>query len=286
MDPVFPGDHVLRVAQHRWLEKSFLRERGFPVTPFARIESQADIDLAARELGWPMIWKTLQWGYDGKGQMRVTSPTDWEQAEKHLGPRPWIAEQCIDLQAEVSLIVARNQREEIAIYPMFVNEHARHILDVTRVPCPESMRGLESEAREIAMGVAQQLELVGLLCIEFFIDTHGQLMINEMAPRPHNSGHLTIEACRTSQFEQQLRAVCNLPLGDVELLQPAAMANLLGDLWQTGSPNFNRAFEAPCTFLHLYGNPKRSPVGRWGILPASMIRPIRLPSELDRFEVN
>jgi len=200
-----------------------------------------------------MVLKTALWGYDGKGQRKVNSMKEAIAAFELLGPSAVIAEKLIDFQAEVSMLVARSPRGEIVVYPMFYNEHSNHILDVSMCPVPDVFAPLTMNAESIARGVIESIDCVGLLCIEFFISKSGELIINELAPRPHNSGHLTMEACRTSQFEQQVRAVCNLPLGDTSLVKPAAMANLLGDVWAVGHPRYEVAFSKPNTFLHLYG---------------------------------
>lgn len=258
---VRPGRQVLAVAQHRIREKSALSQAGFPVTPYCEIRSLAEAETAAEKLGWPMVWKTTSWGYDGKGQKKVATPTEAKEAWELLGPEPVIAEKWIPYRAEVSVLVARSPRGEVAVYPTFTNSHANHILDVTTCPTEGELVQIESEARRIACGVAESLELEGLLCVEFFVSESFGLMINEIAPRPHNSGHLTMEACRTSQFEQQVRAVCNLPLGDTSLIQPAAMVNLLGDVWGEGSPRFEEAFVESASYLHLYGK-EQARVGR------------------------
>lgn len=251
--PVRPGYRVLETAQHRVREKSTLRAAGFPVTDFVEINHLDDLNRAISELGEKMILKTASWGYDGKGQRKVSNFNEAKGAWEVLGPSTVIAEKKIDFQAEVSIVVARSSRGEVVTYPLCLNEHANHILDVSRAPVSPDLSALEAQATEIGRGVLDALECNGLLCIEFFVDSKGELMINEIAPRPHNSGHLTIEACTTSQFEQQVRAICNLPLGKTDLLQPAAMANLLGDVWGQGNPRFELALEAERTYLHLYG---------------------------------
>ena len=254
---VRPGVNVLAVAQHRLQEKRTLKSAGFPVTPFLEIRSVADLPQAAAELGWPLVLKTVHWGYDGKGQRRVANAIEAKDAIELLGPEPLIAEKWIPYIAEVSVIVARTATGATAVYPMFTNSHINHILDVTTCPAEPSLLTVAEHAEAIALSVADALQLEGVLCVEFFVCSGGEIMINEIAPRTHNSGHLTIEACRTSQFEQQVRAICNLPLGDTTLIQPAAMANLLGDVWGDGSPHFERAMQSPATYLHLYG--KSSP---------------------------
>jgi 5-(carboxyamino)imidazole ribonucleotide synthase len=250
---VRPSVELLAVAQHRIKEKTTLRDFGFPVTPFREIGSIPDVSIAAGELGWPMVLKTTHWGYDGKGQRRVANLSEAIDALELLGPEPLIAEKWIPFETEVSVIVARTATGATAVYPMFTNSHSNHILDITTCPAEARLQSVARQAESIAIELAESLKLEGILCVEFFVGASSELMINEIAPRPHNSGHLTIEACRTSQFEQQVRAVCNLPLGDTSLIQPAAMANLLGDVWGSKTPRFERALSEPLTYLHLYG---------------------------------
>lgn len=255
--PTYPSADVLRVAQDRWLEKSSLRDLGLPVTPFDQVGDADSVRRFAEHHGYPVIVKTARSGYDGKGQYRVESSQQaddvpWDTADQ------WIAERCIRFDKEVSILVARNVHGQTSTFPLFENDHVNHILDQTT--CPASVGpAIESSAREIAMAVADGLDLIGLICIEFFL-MGDSLMINEIAPRPHNSGHLSIEACGVSQFEQQVRAVCGLSLGNTGLVSGgAAMVNLLGDLWQDGDPAWDRVFGLEDSLaalgirLHLYG---------------------------------
>ena len=253
--PVRPGPKVLGISQHRIKEKSTLQDAGFLVTPFLPVEPNADLRGIAETLGLPIVLKTVQFGYDGKGQRIVRSVEELEAARVALGNGPLIAEKMIDFRAEVSILVARNPNGETVVYPLVENEHRHHILDVTRCPVSPTLAHLDQQAQQIALGVADTLQLEGLLCIEFFV-AGDQLMINEIAPRPHNSGHWSIEGCVTSQFEQQVRAVCNLPLGSTSLVAPCAMVNILGDLWGNSSPKWKLAMEEPRTYLHLYGKSK------------------------------
>lgn len=264
--PVRPNYHVLSVAQHRIREKTTLEQAGFPVTPFHELNQPSDIDEAAKRLGYPMVMKTSRWGYDGKGQRKVSDKAEALAALELLGPTSVIAEKKIDFLAEVSIIAARSPSGEIAIYPMFANEHANHILDVTLCPAPEFLQSVAKQAEEIGRGVVESLGVEGLLTIEFFVTSENRLIINEIAPRPHNSGHITMDACLTSQFEQQVRAVCNLPLGDTSLIQPGAMVNLLGDVWSQGFPAFEKAFAASKSYLHLYGKHEARPGRKMGHL--------------------
>jgi len=248
-----PSADFLEICQDRLREKNALRQAGFPTTPFQAANSVADVLAAGQTLGWPLVLKTVRSGYDGKGQAIVRSaeeaPKIWEQ----LATKQAIAEQWIEFDAEVSMITARNARGQIECYPLLENDHANHILDVTRCPVSAHLRHLEEQAVEICRGIASSFGVLGLFCVEFFVTAAGELMINELAPRPHNSGHLTIEAFTCSQFEQQVRAICNLPLVPPTMLRPAAMANLLGDLWQAGPPHWQTVLAEPAAHLHLYG---------------------------------
>jgi 5-(carboxyamino)imidazole ribonucleotide synthase len=248
-----PGQDFLSICQHRALEKQSLGDAGFPATPFVEVKSLEDALAAAESFGWPIVLKTATSGYDGKGQAIVRDEAAVEAAWQKLGDHDLIAEQWIEYQAEVSTIIARNADGHSVAFPVFENEHANHILDVTRCPCSEHLAQLESEAKRIGQGIAEEFNVVGLFCVEFFVTQDYKLLVNEMAPRPHNSGHLTIEAFSQSQFELQVRAICNLPLPTPQLIRPAAMANLLGDLWQPGDPKWNAALTQQNSHLHLYG---------------------------------
>ena len=250
--PVRPSAHVLHVTQHRLREKSFLEANGFPVTPFRRITSIEDLEKAAREVGIPAVLKTASFGYDGKGQQKIRASSELSQAFANLRGAEGIYEGFVDFEKELSVIVARTLDGQTSTFPVFENSHVNHILDVTFAPAAIEPR-LAAEARELACGIVEKLQVVGLLTVEMFLTRSGKLLVNELAPRTHNSGHLTIDACVTSQFEQQVRAVCGLPLGATDLRAPAAMANLLGDVWQDGAPKWPAALEDPAVKLHLYG---------------------------------
>jgi 5-(carboxyamino)imidazole ribonucleotide synthase len=251
--PTYPSAQVLAIAQNRLIEKSTLRDAGLPVTPFLEVNDLASLERAGESLGWPIIVKTATSGYDGKGQSKVDSiaeadEIDWSACDL------WIAEKCITFDLEVSVIVARTVTGNIAAFPVFENAHRNHILDVSVAPARIDA-SLADRAVQIAQSAAETLDLVGLLCVEFFVSGDA-VMINEVAPRPHNSGHLTIEGCETSQFQQHVRAICNLPLGSTTLRSPvASMINLLGDLWQEDgtAPNWSAAFMDSSVALHLYG---------------------------------
>jgi 5-(carboxyamino)imidazole ribonucleotide synthase len=250
--PVRPSGVALHTAQQRAREKAFLADHGFPTVAFARAQTLDELWAAVARVGTPAIVKTAAFGYDGKGQHKVTTPADVEHVWTAIGHQEAIVEKFVSLQAEISVIAARGLDGEIAGYPPFENRHRNHILDLTTCPAavPEPIaRG----AAEITRSILEELQYVGILCAEFFVTTDGELLVNELAPRPHNSGHLTFDAAVTSQFEQQVRAICGLPLGSTELLRPAAMANLLGDLWLDGEPNWAAACRFREVKLHLYG---------------------------------
>ena len=208
-------------------------------------------------LGLPLILKTASSGYDGKGQVLVTQAAEAAAAWASLGRVACVAEGWVEFAAEVSVVVARGQDGNAVAYPVGLNHHERHILDTTMMPAPVGPI-VALEARTLALAVAQALGTVGVLCVEFFLTAEGRLLVNEIAPRPHNSGHLTLEAAMVSQFEQQVRALCGLPLGRSDLIMPAAMVNLLGDLWASGEPRWEAALRLdPGVKIHLYG--KRTP---------------------------
>jgi 5-(carboxyamino)imidazole ribonucleotide synthase len=259
--PVRPHGSVLHITQNRLREKTFLQTNGFPVTPFRRIRTRADLEHAVREMGLPAVLKTADFGYDGKGQTKLTSPDQVEAAWNALRGAEGIGEAFVSFAKEISVIGARSLDGEFVAFPVFENAHANHILDVTFAPAALEPR-LAREAIDLAAGILEKLDVVGLLTVEMFVTSDGKLLVNELAPRTHNSGHLTIDVCVTSQFEQQVRAVCGLPLGSTALRQPAAaMANLLGHLWAKGEPNWTAALQDPQVKLHLYGK-AQARVGR------------------------
>lgn len=264
---VRPSGHALAVAQHRMREKTFLRDHGLPVTSFARIVREADLATADALVGRPAVLKTAAFGYDGKGQIPIDAGTNLPDAWNTLGRSEAILEAFVDLVCEISVIAARGCDGAVQCFPPIENAHRRHILDVSVAPA-DVPQTLGVQAADITRAVLESLDYVGVLCIEFFVARDGRLLINELAPRPHNSGHLTVDACRTSQFEQQLRAVCGLPLGSPELLLPAAMANLLGDLWVNGEPNWSAALAHPDVKLHLYGKTAPRPGRKMGHVTA------------------
>jgi 5-(carboxyamino)imidazole ribonucleotide synthase len=255
--PVRPDYRVLHTTQNRLREKSTLAAAGFPVTPFRAVQNSRELSAALEQLGRPAVLKTSAWGYDGKGQIRIDSGSDVEDVWRRLETSEAILEAFIDFHQELSVVAARSLDGSTAQYGPIANRHVNHILDLSIYPA-EAPLNVAQEALQIARAVMEHLDVVGVLCVEFFLTSDGRLLINELAPRPHNSGHLTIDACVTCQFEQQVRAVCGLPLGSDRLLAPAAMANLLGDLWSAGTPNWKAALANPEVKLHLYG--KRDPL--------------------------
>jgi 5-(carboxyamino)imidazole ribonucleotide synthase len=250
---VRPGWKSVWVAQNRIREKSVLARHGFPVPRWFPIRDEWELQAAVAGMGTTGILKTAASGYDGKGQIRFDDPGKIPGAWSDLGRVACVAETLVDFAAEVSCIVVRGHDGRSAAFPVCWNRHVDHILDTTLAPAPIGPR-LSQEAQAIALGVADALGTVGLLAVEFFLTAAGELLVNEVAPRPHNSGHWTIEAMVTSQFEQQVRALAGLPLGVSRLLQPAAMVNLLGDLWGEREPNWRAALQAdPEVAIHLYG---------------------------------
>lgn len=261
--PVRPSGRALEVAQHRIREKRFLTAHGLPVAPYAEIRSDADLHHGIAIIGHPSVLKTAALGYDGKGQVAIHRDTDPVAAWESLGRKESVLESFIELDREISVIGARGVDGTTSFFEPFENVHRHHILDITIAPA-EIPAGLAADAIEITRAVLDGLDYVGILCIEFFVARDGRLLVNELAPRPHNSGHLTFDACRTSQFEQQVRAICGFPLGAADLLQPAAMVNLLGDLWNVHEPNWAAALSMPDVKLHLYGKASARPGRKMG----------------------
>lgn len=249
---VFPKGEILHTTQNRLREKNFLASNGFPVTPFRHIKTLDELRVAVSELGTPCVLKTAGFGYDGKGQSKIKSDEDIGSAFAALNGSESVLEAFVDFEKEVSVVCARDRSGHFAHFGVIENEHSNHILDVSFAPAIVSAKVYERGV-EIARSVAETLDYVGTLCVEFFLTKDDELIINELAPRPHNSGHLTFGPCVTSQFEQQLRAVCGLELGSTEFYRPAAMANLLGDVWDNGEPNWAAALAIPSVQLHLYG---------------------------------
>jgi len=275
--PLRPGPGVLHTTQHRLREKTFLRANNFPVTEFASIEDSLPADFP-----FPAILKTAGFGYDGKGQFKVTNQQELETAWQNLDKQPCVLEAYVAFDRELSVIGARGLDRTFVHYGVLENAHRNHILDVTTAPALIPAKAFK-DAIEISAGIFEKLDIVGTACVEFFYKADGAIIVNEIAPRPHNSGHLTIDACTTSQFEQQLRAVCGLPLGSTNFHSPAAMANLLGDLWQP-TPNWAAMLQFPEVQLHLYGKESARPgrkmghataLGKSGVHAAGIVKAAR-----------
>ena len=258
---VRPDARALAIAQNRIREKTFLADGGFPVAPWAEVTSAAELPAAAARLGWPCVLKTAESGYDGKGQRKLEKPEDL--AAPDLPPFPAVLEAWVPFVMEISVVLARGADGSVAVFPVAENIHHRHILDVTVVPARLDP-AVARRAGELAAAVAARLDFTGVLAVEMFVRADGSLLVNEIAPRPHNSGHYTLDACVTDQFEQQLRAVCGLPLGSTELLRPCAMANLLGDLWIGGEPDWAAAAAFDDVKMHLYGKDAAAPGRKMG----------------------
>jgi 5-(carboxyamino)imidazole ribonucleotide synthase len=265
ISPVRPSSLVLHTAQNRIREKTFLTNAGFPVTPFVPILTLEDLRSGLGTLGCPAVLKTAESGYDGKGQVALDTAEAAEAAWRAIGGRAAVLEPLVDFDREISVVAARGIDGSLADYGAIENTHRAHILDLSCAPA-RVPPGIAREATRLARAVLTELDVVGVVGVECFVTRDGRILVNELAPRPHNSGHLTIEASVTSQFEQQLRAVCGLPLGSTEQLRPAAMANLLGDLWRHGEPEWSALGAFPAVKLHLYGKGSPRPGRKMGHL--------------------
>lgn len=261
--PVRPAAAALEQTQNRIREKTFIHQTGLATAPFRPVESAADLEAAFAAIGCPAILKRAAFGYDGKGQYVVDDLEAAREAFRAMDGVPCVLEQRVNLAVEVSVMVARNPRGQVATYPVAENIHVGGILDTSIVPAriPDA---LATQARDTAVGLAEALDYCGVMGVEFFVTDAGELLVNEVAPRPHNSGHYTIDACITSQFEQQVRMVCDLPFGDTRLLSPVVMINLLGDLWASGNPPWEGLLADPAAKLHLYGKSTARPGRKMG----------------------
>jgi 5-(carboxyamino)imidazole ribonucleotide synthase len=260
---VHPSANVMHIAQHRKLEKQFFRDQGLDTADFIAFESEADLE-AARDFTFPAILKTSMLGYDGKGQVVCERFSDLKAAFEQVGKKHCLLEQRIDLACEVSVVLGRSTSGDVTCFPIAENSHANGILDVTLVPASIST-ALAEQAIDAATRIANGLDYCGVLAVEFFISTDNRVLVNEMAPRPHNSGHYTLDACVTSQFEQQVRMVCGLPAGSSDLHTPVAMWNLLGDIWpEDAEPEWAAVLEFELAKLHLYGKTEARPGRKMG----------------------
>jgi 5-(carboxyamino)imidazole ribonucleotide synthase len=256
---VSPSAASVAIAQDRIREKRYISGAGLAVAPFLAIESADDLaqDLCGH---LPGILKLARFGYDGKGQVRVGTPEETKAAFEELGQKPCVLERMLDLRTEVSVIVARTGPGETITFPVAENQHEAGILDISIVPARVS-EAVAARAREMALTLAEAMDYVGVLAVEFFVLGGDELVINEIAPRPHNSGHYTLDACVTSQFEQQVRTMCGLPPGETRLLSPVVMVNLLGDIWRDDEPAWDKLLSEPNVMLHLYGK-REARIGR------------------------
>jgi 5-(carboxyamino)imidazole ribonucleotide synthase len=265
--PVRPSGSALHITQQRGREKAFLADRGFPTTPFAAVATLDELAIALGHMGVPAVVKTAAFGYDGKGQHRVESIEDAERVWGLVGHQEAVVERVVDFTHELSVVAARGLDGAVADFGTIENTHKNHILDLSVAPARVSSDAT-AEAVRMTRKLMEALDYVGVLCVEFFLTSDGRLLVNEIAPRPHNSGHLTFDACVTSQFEQQVRAVCGLPLGATTQMRPAAMVNLLGDLWANGEPDWAGALALPEVKLHLYGKTEPRPRRKMGHITA------------------
>ena len=253
-----PGRNVLYTTQNRLREKNFLAGAGFPVAPYRVVQTEAELRAAVAEIGCPCVLKTADFGYDGKGQRKITYETDLAEVWKKHSACNGVLEAWVPFAAELSVVIGRgtllqeDEERQMVAFPPTLNDHENHILATSVAPAPLAASIL-ARAQSIAGAIAKELDVIGLLAVEFFLTKRGDLLVNELAPRPHNSGHYSFDACVTSQFEQQLRAVCGLPLGETRLLSPVLMRNLLGDVWANGTPNWSGLLALPGLRLHLYG---------------------------------
>ncbi len=263
LKPVRPSPRVLRIIQDRLEQRRFLDGQRAPQARYAPVWDRESLHAAADAVGLPAVLKTRRAGYDGKGQARLTRSDRLVDAWQAVGQAPAILESFVDFEREISVLLARDVDGNVRFHPIAENVHRHHVLRTSRVPARVS-EALASEAQALGARLASALDHVGMMAIELFVTREGRLLVNELAPRTHNSGHYSFGACATSQFEQHLRAVCGLPLGDTSLLRPAVMLNLLGDLWSAGPPSFGSVLAHPTAHLHLYGKRRASPGRKMG----------------------
>lgn len=266
---VRPSRCVLEVAQNRRLEKETLLRLGAPLPKFATIDPALSLAEQVRDFGRACVLKTTTGGYDGKGQWLLRELTDVAHVARELHGRNAVLEEWVDLEVECSVIGCRSVSGEVTFYGPIINHHRHHILDISICPAEGISDAIQTQARDVTRMIMEQLDVIGLLCVEFFVTREGRLLVNELAPRPHNSGHLTIEGHVTSQFEQHILAICGLPLGSVEQLRPAAMSNLLGDQWSHGEPHWSATTQWPTAKLHLYGKAEAKPGRKMGHITAT-----------------
>lgn len=260
---VRPGGDAVAIVQDRAQEKSFLRDNGFATAPFALVNTAADLEAALKATGFPALLKISRFGYDGKGQMKVNSLDEAKTAYAAMGNEICVVEGFLPLVAELSVVLARDHAGKTACYPAAENQHRNGILDISMVPARVSQK-IADQARDMAVGIAGKLNYCGVMAVEFFLLEGDRIVVNEIAPRPHNSGHYTLDACLTDQFEQQVRALCGLPLGEPRLFSPVVMVNLLGDVWGDSQPAWGALLKHPNIKLHLYGKQAARPGRKMG----------------------
>ena len=260
---VRPNAEAVRIAQDRIREKTFVQNHGLATAAFAAIYEDSDIVTAIETLHAPLLMKTASMGYDGKGQIAVNTLAEARSAFEQLGNTACVLEEMIDLEREISVILARSINGQTAVYPVGENRHVNGILDTTIVPAALDA-SLGEKAIDMATRLADSINYCGILAVEFFCTRQGELLINELATRPHNSGHYTVDACATSQFEQQVRMMCGLPPGDTQLLSPVVMTNLLGDIWKDSEPDWQQVLNESQAHLHLYGKKEARPGRKMG----------------------
>jgi 5-(carboxyamino)imidazole ribonucleotide synthase len=261
--PVRPGPEALTLTQDRLAEKAFAAAQGLGTAPYAPLLSEAECEAAFQAVGAPALLKTARLGYDGKGQAPIGTLRELRQAFRRFDTQPCVLERRLVLRLEISVVLTRGADGQVVAFPVAENRHVQGILDTTVVPARVS-DALARQARAAASALAAAMDYVGTMAVEFFVVGEDQLLVNEIAPRPHNSGHFSLDATAIDQFEQQVRALAGLPLGDPALLSPAAMVNLLGDLWQRGGPRWDRALADPGVHLHLYGKTEPRPGRKMG----------------------
>ena len=278
---VAPSADAVAIMQDRSHEKSWLADNGFATAPFALVNNEAELDTALAKTGTPALLKVSRFGYDGKGQARVATLDEARAAFREFDSQPCVLEGFVTLEREVSVVLARSDDGACALFPVAENRHESGILDVSIVPARVS-DSLAQKAREMTRDIANTLGYVGVMAVEFFI-ADGRLMVNEIAPRPHNSGHYTLDACVTDQFEQQVRVLAGLPLGDTRLLSPVAMVNILGDRWHDGGPHWDTLLAHPNIKLHLYGKEAARPgrkMGHFNVLDADLNAALQLAEQM------
>ncbi len=258
-----PHWSVLETCQNRSREKNWLKQGGFPHARFAEVAAGGDVAAGIREVGLPCVVKTADFGYDGKGQVKVRAEAEIAAAQQAFAGQACVIEQWIDFACEVSVVMARSAKAAIRVYPLVENIHTNHVLDFSIVPARVAPE-ITAAAEKMARLIAEKIGLVGVMGVEMFVTRDGRVLVNELAPRTHNSGHYTIDACAVSQFEQQVRAICGLPLGDTRLLAPVVMVNILGDAWAKGEPKWDVLLAEPAVRLHLYGKAEPRPGRKMG----------------------